>query len=119
ASALRGAVVLPRRAAVARCTVGRDESVALEPAEQGVDRPLSDRREAALAQAPGHLVAVRGLVQDDRQEAEVEDSAEHLAAPTLPCHALHGSGLCLALQGSFALGVRELVRELDERLGSL
>src|SRR5436309_1907344 len=79
-------------AAVARLAMRGDEALALEAAEQGVDRALSDRREPPLAQAAGHLVAVRGLVDDDREEAEVKDSAEHLAAPAFSCHATHGSG---------------------------
>src|SRR5580765_8838167 len=77
----------------------RDEAFALEPTEQRIDRPLAHGREAPLAQPPRHLVAVRGLVDDDGEEAEIEDSAKHLAAPALTCHAPHGSGLCLAMQG--------------------
>ena len=98
-AARRGAVVLARRAAVARRAVRRDEAVALEPAEQRIDRPLADGGETPLAQPPRHLVAVGGLVDDDGEEAEIEDSAKHLAAPALTCHAPHGSGLCLAAQG--------------------
>jgi len=38
----RGAVVLARRAAVARLAMRGDEALALEPAEQGIDRTLAD-----------------------------------------------------------------------------
>src|SRR5207247_5000525 len=72
-AARRGAVVLARRAAVAGRAMRRDEAVALEPAEQRIDRALSDGGETPLAQPPRHLVAVGGLVDDDREQAEVED----------------------------------------------
>ena len=98
--------------------MGCDETVTLEPAEQRVDRALTDGREAPLAQPPRHLVSVRGLVDDHGKEAEVEDPAKHLAAPALTCHAPHGSGLCLAAQGRSYVRV-ELAGQLDERLRRL
>jgi len=71
----------------------------LEPAEQRIDRALADCREAPFAEPTRHLVAVGGLVDNDGEEAEVEHSAEHLAAPALTCHVPHGSSGCLATQG--------------------
>src|SRR5262252_441098 len=76
-----------------------NEAFALEPAEQRIDRSFTHDREASLAESSGHLVAVRGLVDDDREQAEVEHSAEHLAAAALVCHAPHDIEHCLAAQG--------------------
>jgi hypothetical protein len=45
--------------------MGGDEAFALEPAEEGIDRTLTDGGEAAFPQPPRHLVAVGGFVDHD------------------------------------------------------
>src|SRR5262249_25589375 len=98
---LRPAGGLAGRPAVARGAVGLDEALALQPPEQGVDRPFADDREAAGPEPFRHLVAVGRLFLDDAEQAEVEHAAEQLAAPLLVvCHAVQGTSESLALQGS-------------------
>ena len=66
------AVVLARRAAVARRPLCLHEALALQPSEPGVDRALADDRETTFAQALCHLVPVRRTLLHHRQEAKIE-----------------------------------------------
>ena len=69
-----------------------DEAVPLEAAEQWIDGALADNGQAARAEPLRHLVPVRGLLGDDRKQAEVEHSPEQLAATALGCcHAAQGT----------------------------
>ncbi len=97
----------PRRGstcAEARRCSRRDTSppaLALQTAEQRVDRALAHDREAAGAEPLRHLVAVRRPLLHHRQQAEVEHSAEELAAAILDsCHAAQGSISVLAPQAT-------------------
>ena len=53
---------------------------ALQAGKQGIDRALADHREAATLQPLRHLVAVRRPLLHDGEEAEIEHTAEELAA---------------------------------------
>ena len=87
-----------RRCEAARCVSTRP--LALQAPEQRVDRALADDREPSRAQALRHLVAVRRLLLDHGEQAEIEHAAQQLRPPAfVTYHASQGSRLCLAAQG--------------------
>ena len=77
------AVVLPGRASVAGCPPGLDQAIALQSAEERIDRPFPDDGQASSPESLGHLVAIRRSFAHHRQETEVEDAAKQLAPPPL------------------------------------
>src|SRR6266542_3052043 len=94
-----GAVVLSRRTSITCGAMCLHQTLALQAAEQWVDRPLTDDRETAGTQSLRHLVTVGGPLLHHGQKAEVEDSAKQLSAALLTtCHASQGSSNCLAPQ---------------------
>src|SRR6266540_4212771 len=81
--------------------IARRPPLALQAAEQRVDRTLANNRETAGAEPLRHLVAISGPLLHHRQKAEVEHPAKQLATAALTyCHAPHGSMLlpCTASQ---------------------
>src|ERR1700726_4073209 len=75
---------LARRPLLRRDLLHVDESLELEPDEQGVDGAFGDIGKALLPQPCGDLIAVRGPHRQDREDDALQRALEHLRH--LPAH---------------------------------
>src|ERR1019366_7481985 len=88
---------LARRPLLGRDLLHIDESLVLEPDEQGVDGALGDVGEALFPQPCRDLVAVRGPHGQDREDDALERALEHLRH--LPAHGTSSSYSALLTTG--------------------
>ena len=97
------AVVLARRAIIGLLPGGIDQTLALEPSQEGVKGALGCRQGLPLTERDGDLVAVAGRAADEQEHAQLDDAAARLGKPLAGLgvvHRLHGTTRYCAAQGS-------------------